>query len=255
MLALLVVVGLCRADIIEWGGIDSPVNTARTTYGGVSMDNAATIFPAAVFHGALSIDGGDLVLDSFSDVIVTGMNETLRELIRGQWKLFAFMCNRSCPADQHVSMDCVCVCDVAGFAVKDTLCVFDCNGHGQSTGLACTCDVPYTAASQCMFISCAEGTYLMGEVCRDVPPVVPESAWPCMRPETAGQCPRRGNWLAVFEDANQTACAPIVRWPVVLLSACAGSGCCAMPDSWWAIDCMTDASMYCDRFVRSTFDL
>jgi len=41
-------------------------------------------FPAAVFHGALSIDGGDLALDPISDVGVMGVNGILREVIEGQ---------------------------------------------------------------------------------------------------------------------------------------------------------------------------
>ena len=41
-------------------------------------------FPAAVFHGALSIDGGDLALDPISDVGVMGGNGILREVIEGQ---------------------------------------------------------------------------------------------------------------------------------------------------------------------------
>ena len=67
------------------GGIDTPVPTARAGYGGTSMDNVATIFfPAAVFHGALLIDGGDLALDPISDVVVMGGNGILREVIEGQ---------------------------------------------------------------------------------------------------------------------------------------------------------------------------
>ena len=245
---------ICGADIIEWGGIDTPVQTMRASYGGVSMDNAVTIFPAAVFHGALAIDGGDLVLDPFSDVVVTGMNATLREVIRGQWVLFAYMCNLSCDQpDQHVSRDCVCACDAEGFVVSDEgECVLDCHGHGHS--VPCVCDAPYTAASQCALIACAAGTYLLGGVCIPVTAPAAAAVWSCVKPETAAQCPQRGNWLASMETADATVCAPLFRWPVVLLSACHGAGCCVAPDAWWAVDCASAASLYCNRFIRSTFD-
>lgn len=253
---LLSVLAVCSADIVEWGGIDTQVPATQTGYAGVSMDNVATIFPAAIFHGALAIDGGDLVLDKFSDVVVGGLNVTLREVIRGQRTLFAFMCNKSCVTGQHVSHDCQCVCDEAGFIVGSSgVCILDCYGHGTESAGLCVCVGSYTEASQCRVISCVGGTYLLDGACVTPPIPPPLAVWACVNPETAPGCRERGNWLAGMATSTATVCAPIFRWPLVFLATCTGGGCCAAPDSWWAVDCAATTSLYCSPFVRSTFDM
>ena len=49
----------------QWGGIDSgiPNPAHRIDTGMHNLDSAVTIYPAAVFHGSLSMQNGNLILD------------------------------------------------------------------------------------------------------------------------------------------------------------------------------------------------
>lgn len=263
--------------LTEWGGIDVTIPNPSHLHEGVAnhnMDNLATIFPAAVFHGSLAMLSGNLVLDDASDIMLAGLDETFRSQLLIQWQMQHQICvllnayTVTCDnTTMHYTPACTCACINPMYIAIGSACVLDCHGHGSNATKRCVCDPPYDADSNCAYMSCKRGEVLIdGPNCSTYtePSAIPAPV--CINRSLAGECLQRGNWGAsTVIDAAWIACAPRFRrgGAIVVLSACAGTNptCCATATSWWSYNCTGDTpDLFCVRLKQqyplllSTFD-
>lgn len=254
--------------LIEWGGLDYSIPNPAHLINHLqhNLDSATTIYAAAIFRGSLALQNGNVVLDRASDVILAGLDESLRSQIQSQWDMQRQICtlqNRQFDCDfnvMHLDINCLCRCIDPLFDIVEypsgPACVRDCNGSPVlPTG--CNCTAPYTADSSCYDLTCPVNTIItLAGKCEafhttnftTVPP-------PCVDRLQALQCPQRGNWNEATVISSPTspawvACAPIRIFDVIILQMCGGDNttCCVTDNvnSWWSIRCLpmsTDA--YC----------
>ena len=249
--------------LVEWGGIDNsipnPAHIANPLQH--NLDSATNIYAAAIFRGSLALLDGNVVLDRASDVILAGMDETLRGQIQRQWDMQHQICillNRVINCDfniMHLDTNCSCRCIDPLFDIVITgygpICVRDCNGSPVlPTG--CNCTPPYTAASNCYDLTCPVNTFItLNGTCEAYHDTnVTSCPPPCADRLQALACPQRGNWNEAAVIGSWVACAPIRVFSTIILQICSGTDttCCTDNNikSWWSIYCQPlSTQAYC----------
>ncbi len=196
--------------LVEYGGID--LQTSNPTHIREdslhrNMDSRETIYPAAIFRGSLAMLSGNLILDDASDVLIAGMDASLRGQILMQREMQTQICtlrNSSLSAcapvfgldSMYFSVNCTCVCTNPLYIPVDGTCVLDCNNHSRNT-TTCTCTAPYTDYSGCYDISCPINSFLVNaSFCQPYNAVLEISRPPaCANRSRASECLSRGNWF------------------------------------------------------------
>ena len=274
--------GTMAVGAAVWGGIDLTIpNPAHIVEDNMlqNMDTVANLYPAAVFRGSLALQSSNLILDENSDLLVAGLDSSLRNQIYVQWNLQRQICrlmNTTWSDDcdyttMYASSNCTCVCINAADVFINNSCVINCHhGHSTMAGTKCVCAVPYTPTSNCAIIKCPIGTFLnpTTQECDKYPVVTntPEHAPACVNRSRAIECLSRGNWVASTVVPGPTvACEPIFVNGVIMLRTCPGvnlSCCQGLETSWWTINCTrTPNDPYCSPLVQqhplllTTYDL
>ena len=248
---------------VEWGGLDYSIPNPAHIINPLqhNLDSATNIYAAAIFRGSLALQNGNMVLDRASDVILAGMDASLRGQIHSQWDMQRQICtlqNHLINCDfpiMHLDTNCSCRCIDPLFdaiVTGDTVeCVRDCNGS-PATPTGCNCTPPYTAASSCYDVTCPVNTFItLNGTCEGYHNTnVTSQPPPCADRLQALACPQRGNWNEAAVIGSWVACAPIRVFDVIILQICAGTNtaCCADPNinSWWSIYCQPlSTQAYC----------
>lgn len=203
-------VPLLPVPLVEYGGID--LGTSNPTHIQEdslhkNMDTRETIYPAAVFRGSLAMLSGNLILDDASDVLLAGMDVSLRGQILMQREMQTQICTlrnfsmQACkpvsgPNAQYFSVNCTCVCTNPLYILSNGSCVLDCNNHSTNSSF-CNCTSPYTDYSGCHDISCPIGSFLNSDACTPFLNISREISSPpaCANRSRAQECLERGNWF------------------------------------------------------------
>jgi len=192
------------APLVEYGGIDlgtpNPTHILEDSLHR-NMDTRETIYPAAIFRGSLAMLSGNLILDDASDVLIAGMDVSLRGQILLQREMQAQICilnNASLPScgpSTYLSSNCSCICSNPLYKFINNTCVLDCNNQNANSSV-CNCTPPYTAYSGCYDISCPIGSYLNTSTCISFNTSSTQSFPPaCANRSRASECLSRGNWF------------------------------------------------------------
>ena len=202
------------APLIEYGGIDlGTPNPAHIQEDSLhrNMDTRETIYPAAVFRGSLAMLSGNLILDDASDLLIAGLDVSLRGQIALQREMQTQICilrnvsQSACPDSMYFSSNCSCVCSNPLYILNGATCVLDCNQHNfDASATVCNCNIPYTDYSGCHDISCPISTYFDTKQCNNYSTNVTISNPPaCANRSKANECLSRGNWftdVAFYRD-------------------------------------------------------